>query len=154
MENLRGMGGQVMLRYNSWDVPEGAEKEKLYKPSWNDRDEALIEKSGHGGGDYLTVRMFVECVNAGKQPPHPFDIYSATVMSSVGILAFRSVLEGGKPYDIPDFRLEEDRKLYENDYLTPFWGDDGSAPTLPCCSHPDYKPTERQMELYLAELKK
>jgi len=154
MENLRGMGGQVMLRYNSWDVPEGAEREKLYKPSWNDKDEALIEKSGHGGSDYLTARMFVECIQAGKQPPHPFDIYSATVMSSVGILAFRSVLEGGKTYDIPDFRREEDRKLYEADSLTPFWGDDGSAPTLPCCSHPDYKPTERQMELYLEELKK
>ena len=75
-------------------------------------------------------------------------------MSSVGILAHRSVLEGGKPYDIPDFRKEEDRLLWENDDLTPFWGDDGSAPTLPCCSHPEHRPTERQMQLYLEELKK
>lgn len=154
IENLRGMGEQVMLRYNSWEVPEGEERERLYKPSWNDKDEALIEKSAHGGGDYLTVRMFVECVNEGKQPPHPFDIYSATVMSSVGILGFRSVLENGKPYDIPDFRKEEDRILYEKDFLSPFWGDDGSEPTLPCCSDPNYKPTERQMELYFEELKK
>ena len=154
IENLRGTGGKVMLRYNEWDKPEGAEETQLYMPSWNDKDEELIKTSGHGGGDYLTARMFVECLKEGKQPPHPFDIYSATVMSSVGILAHRSVLEGGKPYDIPDFRKEEDRKLYENDYLTPFWGDDGSEPTLPCCSDPDYKPTERQMELYFEELKK
>lgn len=154
IENLRGMGNQVMLRYNEWDKPEGAEATQLYMPSWNDKDEELIKTSGHGGGDYLTARMFVECLKEGKQPPHPFDIYSATVMSSVAILGHRSVLEGGKAYDIPDFRKEEDRKLYENDYLTPFWGDDGSEPTLPCCSNPDYKPTERQMELYFEELKK
>ena len=116
--------------------------------------EALIKKSGHGGSDFLTARIFLDCVREGKQPPHPFDLYSATVMSSVAILGHRSVLDGGKPFDIPDFRREEDRKLYENDDLTPFWGDDGSAPTLPCCSDPDYKPTEKQMELYFKELEK
>jgi hypothetical protein len=143
-----------MLRYNKWDTPEGEESKQMYKPSWNDKDEAIIQKSGHGGGDYLTVRTFVDCVKQGKQPPHPFDIYSAIAMSSVAILGHRSVLEGGKPYDIPDFRRKEDQNLYENDYLTPFWGDNGEAPTLPCCSNPDYKPTERQMELYFEELKK
>ena len=154
IENLRGMGGKIMLRYNSWDVPEGEECEKLYEPGWNDKDEELINKSGHGGGDYLTVRMFVDCVKENKQPPHPFDIYSATVMSSVALLGHRSVLEGGKVYDIPDFRKEADRCLYEKDFLTPFWGDNGEEPTLPCCSNPDYKPTEKQMELYLKELEK
>ncbi len=154
IENLRGMDERVMLRYNEWDCPEGAEREKLYKPLWNDKDEELIEKSGHGGGDYLTVRMFTECVKEGKQPPHPFDIYSATAMSSVAISAHRSVLGGGIPYDIPDFRKEKDRILYENDDLTPFWGDNGEEPTLPCCSHPEYKPTEKQMELYFKELEK
>ena len=154
IENLRGMNNTVMLRYNKWDTPDGEESRQEYTPSWNDPDEALIEKSGHGGADVLTVRMFLDCVKEGKQPPHPFDIYSATNMSSVAILAHRSVLDGGKVYDIPDLRKEEDRQLYENDDLTPFWGDNGEAPTLPCCSNPDYKPTERQMELYLEELNK
>ena len=153
-ENLRGMGEQLMLRYNEWDVPEGAECERLYTPDYNDRDEELIKESGHGGGDYLTVRLFFDCVRDGVQPPAPFDLYSATVMASVAILGHRSVLEGGKPYDVPDFRLEEDRVLYENDFLTPFWGDDGTPPTVPCCSHPDYRPTEKQMELYHEVLKK
>jgi predicted dehydrogenase len=154
IENFRGMGGQVMLRYNKWDTPEGESREKLYQPQWNDKDEELILKSGHGGADFITARIFMDCVKAGKQPPHPFDLHSAIAMSSVALLGHRSVLENGKPYDIPDFRKEEDRRLYENDDLTPFWGDDGSAPTLPCCSHPDYKPTEKQMELYLKELEK
>lgn len=148
MENLRGMGETVMLRYNDWEKPEGENAVQSYVPSWNDKDEDFIKKSGHGGGDYLTVRMFLECVEAGKQPPHPFDVYSATVMSSVCILAHRSSLEGGAAYDVPDFRNEEDRKKYENDYLTPFPGADGTAPTLPCCSKTDYKATEAQLKLY------
>ncbi len=69
-------------------------------------------------------------------------------MSSVGILAHRSALEGGRPFDIPDFKTEAARAEYENDFLSPFPGKDGSAPTLPCCSHPDYAPTEEQLALY------
>ena len=154
IENLRGMGNKVMLRYNSWETPEGEESTQCYEPAWNDPDEELIKSSGHGGGDFLTARNFIDCIKAGKQPEHPFDIYSATVMSSVAILGHRSALENGKVYDIPDFRKEEDRKLYENDYLSPFYSSDGKEPTVPCCSNPDYKPTEKQIELYLQELEK
>jgi len=75
-------------------------------------------------------------------------VYSAVAMASVGILAHRSVLEGGKPYDIPDFRREEDCAMYENDYLSPFPGVNGEAPTIPCCSVPDYAPSEEQMKLF------
>lgn len=147
IENLRGMGEKVMLRYNDWSIPEGGVETSLYEPGWNDKDEAFIRQSGHGGGDYLTARIFVESIKEGKQPEFPFDVYSATTMSSVAILAHRSVLEG-KIYDIPDFRKEECRKMYENDRETPFVGTDGSRPTIPCCSHPDYKPTEIQTKLY------
>ena len=153
IENLRGMGKKVMLRYNSWDIPEGMEEKNLYEPSWNDKDEELIEKSGHGGADYLTARMFLDCIKENKQPEHPFDIYSAINMSSVAILAHRSVLEGGMPYDIPDFHDEEQRKRYENDRLTPFFGSDGSLPNMPSCSHTDYAPTEKQLALYDADIK-
>lgn len=146
IENLRGMDGKVMLRYSDWAIPEGMEEANLYEPSWNDKDEEVIESSGHGGGDYLVARMFLEYIKEGKQPEHPYDIYSATTMSSVAILAHRSVLNGGQPYDIPDFRLEECRKLYENDRETPFFGSDGSEPTIPCCSKTDYAPTEEQIE--------
>lgn len=148
IENLRGTGGKVMLRYNAWSKPADKEEINLYFPEWHDSDEEKFKNSGHGGGDYLTLRTFIECVKAGKQPEHPYDIYSAVAMSSVAILGHRSMLEGGKPYNIPDFRREEDCKLYENDRLTPFYGPDGQEPTLPCCSHTDFKPTEVQLDKY------
>lgn len=153
IENLRGMGKKVMLRYNNWSVPEGMEEVNLYEPSWNDKDEKFIEQSGHGGGDYIVARMFLECIKENRQPEHPYDIYSAVTMSSVAILAHRSILNGGQPYDIPDFRLEECRKEYENDRQTPFYGTDGSKPNIPCCSKTDYKPTEEQIKGYLEAIK-
>ena len=147
-ENLRGMGEQVMLRYNDWEKPQGAKEINLYEPEWNDKDEALIVRSGHGGGDFLTARMFVECLREGRQPAHPFDIYGAVNMASVGILAHRSMLTEGQPIDIPDFHLEAARKQYENDTDTPFFCTDGRTPTIPCCSKPDHKPTETQVKLF------
>ena len=148
IENIRGTDAKVMLRYNGWTKPEGAEEINYYDAQWNDKDEEMIGLSGHGGSDYLTARMFIECIREKKQPPHPFDVYGATLMSSVGILAHRSVLDGGKPYDVPDFRNEKDRMLYENDYLSPFPGEDGKAPTLPCCSHPEHTPPEENLRLF------
>lgn len=147
IENHRGTEN-VALRYNSWSIPDGLKEVNIYKPDWNDKDEELIKTSGHGGADFITIRAFLECIRENKQPELPFDIYSAINMSSVAILAHRSMLEGGKPYDIPDFTKEEDCKKYENDRLSPFPSIDGSAPTLPCCSVTDYAPTENQLRLF------
>ena len=70
-----------------------------------------------------------------------FNVYRSVAMSAVGILALRSSQNGGAEYKIPDFSNEEERKLYENDNLSPFPDENGNA-TMPCCSHPDYCPTE------------
>ena len=149
IENLRGMDGKVMLRYNSWSKPTPeTPEESLYLPDWNDADEEIIKTSGHGGGDYLTARMFLDCIRENRQPEHPFDIYSAVNMSSVAILAHRSILNGGETYDIPDFRTKDGRDQYRDDRETPFYGENGMVPTIPCCTHPDYKPTAKQIELF------
>ena len=133
IENVRGEKGRVLLRYNKWSKPEGKEDNNTYNPAWNDPDEALIKKADHGGGDFLVIREFFDCIREGRRPE--FDVYFATTMASVGILAHRSMLERGVPYDIPDFRLEEDRVKYENDHLSPFFGPNGELPTIQACSH-------------------
>lgn len=148
IENLRDNSERVLLRYNSWTKPEDAQEYSVYLPGWNDKDEDLIKTSGHGGGDFITARMFLEAITENRQPEHPFDIHSAVAMSSVAILAHRSMLEGGKPYDIPDFRNEDARRQYENDRLTTFPKEDGTKPVLPCCSVNDFKPTDTQLKLY------
>ena len=148
IENLRGSGGKVLLRYNAWDKPEGSEAEHCYMPEWNEGDAALIEKTGHGGGDFFVIREFFQCIREGKQPT--FDAYFATTCASVAILAHRSILAGGMPFDVPDFRLEEDRKRFEKDHETPFYGSDGSLPTIPVCSKPETAPSIEQIEAFYA----
>jgi len=143
IENLRGMDDKIMLRYNPWSVPDGREENNFYTPEISDPDDEKIKASGHGGSDFLTARTFVECIRANKQPEYPFDIYGAVTMSSVAILGHRSILEGGKPFEIPDFRNESDCELYKNDRLTPFYGADGSEPTIPCSSKPDFVPNKK-----------
>lgn len=143
VENVRGSGGKIMLRYNGWDKPEDAEAVNYYQPEDTDKDAAMIKLSSHGGGDFLVIRKFMECVRENKRPD--FDVYFATRMASVAILAHRSLMEFGVPYDIPDFRKKEDREKYRNDDATPFHYSDGREPNIPCCSRPDYKPSEQQI---------
>lgn len=145
IENVRG-SSNVLLRYNSWQIPEGAEKETTYRPEFDEADRELIEKAGHGGGDFLVIKEFLNCIREGRRPM--FDEYFATTAASVAILGHRSLLEKGMPYDIPDFRKEEDRVKYENDTVTPFYGTDGSEPTIRHCSDPDFKLTDEKIARY------
>ena len=146
IENLRGYGERIMLRYSPWAIPEGKEEVNVYDAQWFDDDEELIAQAGHGGGDFIVARMFLDLINKGEEPEHPYDIYSAVTMANVAILAHRSILNDGAAYDIPDLHSEEARKEYENDNLSPFVYTDGTKPTIPCCSKTDYSPTEEQIE--------
>ena len=144
IENVRGTGGKIMLRYNDWHKPEDKEHVNFYMPQWQGEDKELIEKAGHGGGDFCIIREFLKSIREGYQ--HPFDVYFATRMASVAILGHRSLLEFGVPYDIPDFRKKEDRDRYRDDELTPYWHSDGTPPTIPCCSRTDFAPSQMQKE--------
>ncbi|MBQ2704044.1 MAG: Gfo/Idh/MocA family oxidoreductase [Clostridia bacterium] len=144
IENVRGSEGKIMLRYNDWTVPEGKEKTNYYMPEWDDKDAELIKKAGHGGGDFCIIREFFDCIRQDKKPV--FDVYFATRLSSVAILAHRSLLEFGVPYDIPDFRNKADRDKWKEDTLSPFYYSDGREPSMPCCSNPDYKPSNQQID--------
>ena len=146
IENMRSEDGKVLLRYNSHNIPEGMEQVNTYEPEWNLEDKALAEQAGHGGGDFFVVKEFFDAIRENKQPM--FDVYFGATLSAVAILAHRSALEFGMPYDVPDFRLEEDRVKYENDFATPMYGSDGSAPTMPNTHLPEYLPTEEVMAEY------
>lgn len=152
VENLR-MGespdsreSQISLRYNYWQIPEGEEIATTYAPDWNDPESEKIERAGHGGADYLMMREFISCIREGRTPT--VDVYFATAMASVAILGHRSVLNGNIPYDVPDFRREEDCIAYENDTATPFYGRDGSKPTVRASSNADFEATEEKLDAY------
>ncbi|MBR4934226.1 MAG: Gfo/Idh/MocA family oxidoreductase [Clostridia bacterium] len=146
IENIRGEDDQIMLRFNSCDQPEGMKHVNKYTPEWNIEDKALAENAGHGGGDFFTAKVFCDCIRENKQPM--FDVYFATTLSAVAILAHKSALEYGMPYDVPNFRLEEDLVKWENNFDTPMWGSDGTAPTIPNTELAEYVPNEQSMAEY------
>ena len=146
IENIRGDFERIMLRYNSWQIPEGMKEINSYVPDWADDEKEFAEKAGHGGSDFFVIKEFFDCIRNGRKPV--FDEYFATAMASVAILGHRSLLEKGVPYDIPDFKNEEDRIKWENDFSTPFFSE-AKAPDIPCCSVPDYKPDIEKFNNYL-----
>ena len=141
IENLRDGSGRVLLSYDHWNIPEGVSEERsCYEPVLDDKDFALAQKAGHGGGDFLVIREFLNCIREDRRPV--FDVYFATTMASVAILGHRSMMEKGNPYDIPDLRLNKDREKFRHDTLTPFYGTDGSEPSIPCSANSFYGLTD------------
>lgn len=83
-------------------------------PRW-ERFSELAGGTGHGGGDFWVLYFFARQVLEGI--PAPFDIYTASDCTIPGIQAYRSALENGKPYEVPDFRDKTQRELYRNDHF-------------------------------------
>jgi hypothetical protein len=81
-------------------------------PAWEGLGE-LAAQTGHGGGDFWTLYYFAREIFTGEKGP--FDIYGAADVTLPGILACRSSYEGGKPYDVPDFRKKAERDRYRSD---------------------------------------
>lgn len=143
VESIRNNQDQLLLRYNSWSVPEGAEECKTYSPEWDFNGE-LAEKAGHGGGDFWVVYHFNDAIQNNKQPY--FDVYKGVTMSSLGILAWKSVLANGAQMEIPDFKDEKSRKKYENDYFNPFPMPGSQFPSIPVSTIKGFTPSEEDFE--------
>ncbi|MBR4048988.1 MAG: GNAT family N-acetyltransferase [Clostridia bacterium] len=69
---------------------------------------------GHGGSDFYTMYNFVEYLK-GDKSADIIDVYEALDMFLPGMFAYRSVLAGGIPMDIPNLRNKEERDLWRND---------------------------------------
>ncbi len=83
-------------------------------PHWDELGE-LAAKTGHGGGDFWTLYYFARQILEGT--PAPFDVYTAADCTIPGIQAFRSSLEGGVPFEVPDFRDPQQRDAYRDDHF-------------------------------------
>jgi predicted dehydrogenase len=121
MELTRGGGyfgpGQIRVWHEPWDLQPGEEAERVYTPDWPEHGD-LAAKAGHGGGDFWTNFHFTNAIRTGEMPF--LNVYRGVAMSSVGILAWKSALEDGRPFDVPDFSDEASRQSYENDHWSPW----------------------------------
>ncbi len=83
-----------------------------YQPAYS--GEEAGKNSNHNGADHLVMQHFVKKI-LGDETAMVIDVYRALDMFLPGFFAYRSILEGGKPMAIPDFRDPAVREQYRND---------------------------------------
>ncbi len=75
---------------------------------------ADIKGFGHGGSDFYSMYHFVEKVK-GNNEADIIDIYEALDMFLPGMFAYRSILKGGIPMEIPNLREKSVRDQWRTD---------------------------------------
>ena len=107
--NEKGSG----IIYVNVDENDGdySKKEPLvYEPETSEASKSF----GHGGSDFYCMDNFVNKI-LGKEDADTIDVYEALNMFLPGLMAYRSILNGNKPVEIPDLRKIEEREKYRND---------------------------------------
>ena len=99
---------------NSDEYSGGYDTETLetYLPTHGMEDR--LEGFGHGGSDYYSMYHFVEKIK-GNPDADTIDVYEALDMFLPGLFAYRSILDGGVPKEIPNLRDKSVRDLWRND---------------------------------------
>lgn len=125
------------------------EGDKFCKGTWERYDpEPRIKPvsteaaGGHMGSDYYSTHFFIEKILGRPDGIEwSIDVYQAVEMGICGLLAHRSILQGGKPQTVPNFRIKEEREAYRNDRETTFPDLKGCTlvpvTTLPPARQPD-----------------
>ena len=85
---------------------------EAYRP--NEENEEKTKSFGHGGSDYYTMWNFAEKL-LGNPEADIIDVYEACDMFLPGMFAYRSVLQGGIPVEIPNLRDPAVREVWRND---------------------------------------
>ncbi len=111
METDRWDGGQLHV-YREGDKNCVGEHVK-YSPEFTNK---AAEGATHGGGDFFTTYYFIKaCLGDKEALANCIDVYMAVDMCIPGILAYRSIVNGGAPQRVPNLRLKEERDAYRND---------------------------------------
>lgn len=79
----------------------------------------VAEDFGHARSDFYMMYNFIRKLQ-GYEDADTIDIYEAMDMALPGIFAYKSVLAGGIPMELPNMRLKEDREKWRNDTMCTF----------------------------------
>ncbi|OPZ88074.1 MAG: Alpha-N-acetylgalactosaminidase [bacterium ADurb.Bin429] len=116
VQRIWGTKGSAEVNVGKWLQlrlgGSGSSPKLEVKPSWDALGEQAAQ-TGHGGGDFWVLYYFARQILTGE--PAPFDVYAASDVTIPGILALRSATEGGKPFDVPDFRDPAQRDAHRHD---------------------------------------
>ena len=100
--------------------------------------EGTINTKFHRCGDFYPGYLFIQKILGRDAGKYVIDAYRAADTSMCGILAYRSILNGGIPVEIPDLHDEAQRDKYRNDTActTPSVAGDQLIPSRPGGDYP------------------
>jgi hypothetical protein len=74
--------------------------------------------AGHDGSDFYATHFFIEKILGRPDGEHySIDVYRAVDMGICGILAYRSILNGGAAIEVPDLRDPAQRDAWRSDNI-------------------------------------
>lgn len=107
--------GHIHKIYVDFDEYSGGydtAKAESYEPKQGMEDK--VEGFGHGGSDFYSMYNFIEKIK-GNPEADTIDVYEALDMFLPGMFAYRSILKGNMPMDIPNLRDKKEREKWRND---------------------------------------
>lgn len=103
---------KIYVNYDNFSGEYGDEKLESYTPTHG--HEEKVGGFGHGGSDFYSMYNFIEKIK-GSPDADIIDVYEALDMFLPGMFAYRSILDGGVPKEIPNLRDKTVRELWRND---------------------------------------
>ncbi len=122
---------KIYVNCDDYSGEYGEDKLISYKPDLGFGD--IIGEFGHGGSDFIAMWHFVEKVK-GNPDADIIDVYEALDMFLPGMFAYRSILAGGIPMEVPNLRNKEEREKWRNDVACTDKNVAGDQ-LLPTCKH-------------------
>lgn len=103
---------KIYVNYDQSSGDYASGKLESYEPGKNLN--ADIQGFGHGGSDFYSMYNFVEKI-LGNEDADTIDVYEAMDMFLPGMFAYRSILNGNIPMEIPNLRHKDVREKWRND---------------------------------------
>ncbi len=110
---MKDIGDGKLATYIEGDKGNGRGDHETYEPA---HIIAAAASTGHGGGDFYTTHYFIQSILGDEEAKKAsIGVYDAVNMCIPGILAYKSIVNGNIPMDIPNLRNKEERDAYRND---------------------------------------
>ena len=118
METAResARAGDVGRLYIDYDEYSGQYSGAYSSIDLNAEQNDTVAHFGHGGSDFFSMYNFVEKI-LGNPDADTIDVYEALDMFLPGMFAYRSVLNGNIPMEVPDLRDKNIRDKWRNDTM-------------------------------------
>lgn len=103
---------KIYVNCDEYSGEYGKKNIECYDPVHDQEDQ--LAGFGHGGSDFYSMYHFIEKIR-GNADADIIDVYEALDMFLPGMFAYRSILDGSVPKQIPNLRDKAVRDLWRND---------------------------------------